>query len=74
MRLLDALSPSATVSIPDGYPVNILAVLCDCGVRFAWQSRYSLVQCPNCGARALWHGDNAVWSAVDAVMENAVVR
>lgn len=53
MRLLDALSPSATVSIPEAFPVNILAIACDCGVRFAWQSRFSLVHCPSCGETAL---------------------
>ena len=77
MRLLDALSPSATVFIPEGCPVNILAIACDCGVRFAWQSRFSLVQCPGCGAQALWHDvtpkpESGPWSQV--VMASVVGR
>lgn len=62
MHLITMLSPSAGLPMP----VNIIAVLCNCGVRFAWPSNISLAQCPGCGRAELWHkveprGAGSVW-------------
>jgi hypothetical protein len=51
MHLDAALSPSIAVPLP----VNLLAITCDCGVKFAWLSSVSLAQCPFCGKQELWH-------------------
>lgn len=51
MILLMALSPTPAV----GPYTPVLAVQCDCGVRFAWPSHVSLAQCPGCGRAELWH-------------------
>lgn len=35
--------------------VNLLTVQCDCRVIFEWPSNVSVVGCPLCGRRELWH-------------------
>lgn len=55
-------------------PIIILAIECDCGVRFAWPSNVSTAQCPNCGKQELWHDvdpKGGIWSG--PVMENGVL-
>jgi hypothetical protein len=51
MRLVGAFSPSAAIQAN----VNILAIICDCGVSFVWPSHVSLAECPGCQKRELWH-------------------
>lgn len=56
------------------YTVNVLIVEC-CGGRFAWPSNISLVECPECGQRELWHEADpkgGIWD--QPVMQNSVLH
>jgi hypothetical protein len=37
--------------------VNILEIECDCGELFQYPSNYSLVECPKCKYKEVWHED-----------------
>jgi hypothetical protein len=37
--------------------VNVLLIKCDCGSDFEYPSNYSLVECPYCKNKEVWHED-----------------
>jgi len=37
--------------------VNMLVINCDCGKQFDYPSNYSLIECPECGYKEIWHED-----------------
>ena len=37
--------------------INVLVIKCDCGKQFEYPSNYSLVECPNCKNKEVWHED-----------------
>jgi len=37
--------------------VNMLEIKCECGALFQYPSNYSLVECPNCKKKEVWHED-----------------
>jgi hypothetical protein len=56
-------------------PVNLLLVQCNCSLVFRWPSNISVVHCPLCARRELWHSvdpkpEKGPWSL--PVMENKV--
>jgi hypothetical protein len=56
-------------------PVNLLLVHCDCTLLFRWPADISVVRCPLCGRKELWHSvdpkpEKGPWSL--RVMENKV--
>lgn len=56
-------------------PVNLLTIQCNCTLLFRWPSNISVVMCPLCGRRELWHSvdpqpEKGPWSL--RVMEHKV--
>lgn len=39
------------------YFVNVLCIKCDCGEEFEYPANYSLVECPKCKNKEVWHED-----------------
>jgi hypothetical protein len=64
------------INVRWGLPVNTLVVFCDCGEILYRPSNYSLVECPVCRRRELWHSVepkplSGPWS--EPVMTNLVL-
>ena len=37
--------------------VNVLLIICDCGYEFQYPCSYSVVECPKCKNKEIWHED-----------------
>lgn len=54
-------------------PVNILSIECECGIKFAWLSNYSLCECPNCHKKEWWHSDGVFFNDEFKVMDVKII-
>lgn len=52
--------------------INMLTIKCDCGETFNYPSNHSLVECPSCYNREIWHRDGKDFKELEnyKVMDN----
>jgi len=43
---------------------NALVIICDCEHKFDYPSNYSLVECPKCKNKEIWHEDALAFNDV----------